>query len=293
MSTLAIKSHATRGKEVIQLLEMLGGKNVYNLNGNENVAYYVIENSEIRFGEYLFGNEPYIFFTLEEFEEKYPYKVGDKVSIPEYESEVYITKMEWNGFEIMYCVNTCYGDEWFTSQDLKDFNEEDLQPYKEQENMEENKDLKQYGTATIKYIQEKGSRDMELIIPYNQEIVIENGRYILRNKKPQYPKTYKECCGILNHHMHNDLVCGRNGYLLSNLQNLLTIRDAYWKIAGDWEPDWCDENKLKYCIECSFGTIDKTRSIVNSCFLAFPTEEMRDEFYENFKSLIEECKELL
>ena len=27
--------------------------------------------------------------------------------------------------------------------------------------------------------------------------------------------------------------------------------------------------------------------------LAFPTEEMRDAFYENFKELIEECKELL
>jgi hypothetical protein len=27
--------------------------------------------------------------------------------------------------------------------------------------------------------------------------------------------------------------------------------------------------------------------------LAFPTEEMRDAFYENFKYLIEECKELL
>jgi hypothetical protein len=27
--------------------------------------------------------------------------------------------------------------------------------------------------------------------------------------------------------------------------------------------------------------------------LAFPTEEMRDTFYENFKDLIEQCKELL
>ena len=27
--------------------------------------------------------------------------------------------------------------------------------------------------------------------------------------------------------------------------------------------------------------------------LVFPTKEMRDAFYENFKDLIEECKELL
>jgi hypothetical protein len=31
----------------------------------------------------------------------------------------------------------------------------------------------------------------------------------------------------------------------------------------------------------------------NNTILAFPTEEMRDEFYENFKYLIEQCKELL
>ena len=31
----------------------------------------------------------------------------------------------------------------------------------------------------------------------------------------------------------------------------------------------------------------------NNVLLAFPTEEMRDAFYENFKDLIEQCKELL
>lgn len=31
---LAIKGHPTRGKEVIEILEMLGGKNPYNYRGN-------------------------------------------------------------------------------------------------------------------------------------------------------------------------------------------------------------------------------------------------------------------
>ena len=31
----------------------------------------------------------------------------------------------------------------------------------------------------------------------------------------------------------------------------------------------------------------------NNVILAFPTKEMRDAFYENFKDLIEQCKELL
>lgn len=40
MSTLAIKGHETRGKEVIELLEMLGGDNFRNLKGAEKEDYY-------------------------------------------------------------------------------------------------------------------------------------------------------------------------------------------------------------------------------------------------------------
>lgn len=32
---------------------------------------------------------------------------------------------------------------------------------------------------------------------------------------------------------------------------------------------------------------------IDRCILSFPTEEMRNIFYENFKDLIEECKEFL
>ena len=40
MSQLAIKGHATRGEEVIQLLEMLGGKSNGNMNGYNDDLYY-------------------------------------------------------------------------------------------------------------------------------------------------------------------------------------------------------------------------------------------------------------
>lgn len=36
MAKLAIKGHPTRGKEIIEILEMLGGINKYNLQGNED-----------------------------------------------------------------------------------------------------------------------------------------------------------------------------------------------------------------------------------------------------------------
>jgi hypothetical protein len=90
-----------------------------------------------------------------------------------------------------------------------------------------------------------------------------------------------------------------NKTLLNNLNKLKICRDAYWKIAGEqmgldkpWEPDWNDESQ-KYCIRMDRNKIVNCSSSFNNRILAFPTEEMRDVFYENFKKEIEECKELL
>ena len=152
---------------------------------------------------------------------------------------------------------------------------------------------------TIEYYFEEGSRDRILRIPNNQEIVIENGRYILRNKKPQYPKTYEECCKILDwNHRDYDRV-GYKSNLLCKLQLLILCRDAYWEIAEEqmglgkpWEPDWCN-GELKWCMSYSGYCIEFDQYKSKHHILAFPNEEMRDAFYENFKDLIEQCKELL
>ena len=75
---LAIKGHSTRGKEVIELLEMLGGKNTYRYNGDMESLYFSIYNDTIIYGSYRsFLNDNYVFFTLEEFLDKYPFKAGD------------------------------------------------------------------------------------------------------------------------------------------------------------------------------------------------------------------------
>jgi hypothetical protein len=85
---------------------------------------------------------------------------------------------------------------------------------------------------------------------------------------------------------------------MESFVKLLICRDAYWKIAGEemgldkpWEPAIQDTiwgiTRSKDEVEkysCHYG---KTN------LLEFPTEEMRDTFYKNFKDLIEQCKELL
>jgi hypothetical protein len=83
--------------------------------------------------------------------------------------------------------------------------------------------------------------------------------------------------------------------LYDNFEDLITCRDAYWKIAGKqlgsdkpWGPDW-DNLSTPH----EFIKIYKGCFIYSSRVLVFPTPEMRDAFYENFKDLINKCKELL
>ena len=152
--------------------------------------------------------------------------------------------------------------------------------------------------------------------PQGYQFVDENGnvintqKIILEKKKKEYPKIYEECCKIMqvarpfmwfNYSEVNSISQGGDEYerhmenTLCVLRRLLICRDAYWKIAGDemglgkpWEPS---DAKDKYIIRRAGDTIVKGYNI--SCVLEFPTPEMRDAFYENFKEEIEICKELL
>ena len=128
--------------------------------------------------------------------------------------------------------------------------------------------------------------------------------------KPKHPTTYEECCEVLGIYSNRNFVCNGLTHKASNydlklfslleaFKQLIICRDAYWKIAGEemrwgksWEPDW---NNLKryYAIRVLDGEIAYGFGYYSNRILAFPTEEMRDAFYENFKDLIEECKELL
>jgi len=145
----------------------------------------------------------------------------------------------------------------------------------------------------------------EISLPDNYIFKDENGnvinaqKIVLEKKKKEYPKTYEECCDIIEGLA--DYVWG--GYkqdLFKTFHMLYICRDAYWKIAGDemelgkpWEPDYKNEYQKKYCIYNNKGDIAKSVLYCANAILSFPTKEMRDTFYENFKSEIEFCKEFL
>ncbi len=111
--------------------------------------------------------------------------------------------------------------------------------------------------------------------------------------KPQYPNNYQECCDVLDIYTVDNEVMGYNNISITLFQQLLICRDAYWKIAGDWNPIWNTNSQIKYLITRWNDNIIKETYITKDCILAFPTEEMRDAFFENFKDLIEGCKEFL
>lgn len=71
---------------------------------------------------------------------------------------------------------------------------------------------------------------------------------------------------------------------------LLKLRKDW---IGEWKPDWTDMNQLKYTI---VNQGNKVVVCINdrSCrSIAFPTKEMRDEFFECFKDLLEQAKTLI
>lgn len=121
---LAIRGHSTRGKEVIKLLEMMGGSNIYQHDGEANAySYYVSGNVILHDRLSIAEDDDFEIFTLQGFLEKFPFMIGDKVLIPGYESEVRICDMSWDGYEIQYMVYRCDEKEWWLAEELLKYND--------------------------------------------------------------------------------------------------------------------------------------------------------------------------
>lgn len=93
---LAIRGHSTRGKEVIEILEMLGGENKYHITElEENLIYTIRECDNVIIATYPNSSINSI-LTLEQFLEKYPYRVGDRVVYNVYSIHSRVKRMLWN-----------------------------------------------------------------------------------------------------------------------------------------------------------------------------------------------------
>ena len=342
MANIAIKGHETRGKEIIELLEMLGGKNV-GYSGYGSRYYNYIDNFDNIIGNTELPNDKsFEIYTLEEFEEKFPYKVGDKV-LSHNKWEGIIIGMEWSNDDIVYHIRENTG--YISHQSVNE-----LQPYKEDTVEEEEENFAECIEKTIQeclFGREGATKEEKAFPPYmdyniydititneeaekymikipeipqsinlsqsnvneievvlgDYEFVLKEGKTYFIKKKPQYPKTYGECCRVLGISDGEFMFTGLSDdeyNLFDNFVMLKRCRDAYWKIAGEelglgkpWEPDWSTEGEKKYVIEVYLNNIRTNLQGYSNTTLSFPTVEMRNTFFENFKKLIEACKELL
>ena len=349
---LGITGHTTRGDEVIKILETLGGKNCcYRLTGyNDKYFYYISYEYKYICNSYIGPDEikGYKIFSLEDFLEKFPYKVGDKVNIYAQKDDIEggfyievaeITSMRWDPTHCRIVYKMEDIDREFCVEDIRDKVDDDsnkqynkpksyavgLKDDKVNDEEEEQIDptidyyeimlndfydgLKKQAIENIMdtlykdgtthdFLKERGFN-----LPEGYHFTDENGNVIEAKKillvknAPSYPKTYEECCDVIGINRHEVEIDIPHPYQqnMFNLFKLLICKDAYWKIAGEyleldkpWEPDWTNENQPKY------GLYDELKySIINPSQFVFPTEEMREYFYKNFKNLIEQCKELL
>ena len=132
----------------------------------------------------------------------------------------------------------------------------------------------------------------EIILGDNFELKAEeDGRVFVVRKGKIWPNTYVECREIMECCLPV-ISYGAYSGPLNALAKLLVCRDAYWKIANEWKPEKM-YGSLIPCIVKSEGKIVCDSIVTTPGFLMFPTEEMRDVFYENFKDLIEMCQELM
>ena len=364
---LAIKGHVSRGKEIIELFKMMGGCECGYSGGVMDCYYYISQFGNIEASCKPYEFDTYIVYTLEEFLEKYPFKVGDKVIDEADGCPGVVCEMKWDEglSDMKYCV--AFGNSidfgWYANNSINYFKIKKIENLEEtqsnqdidkivdnlektsvknhkmgpksklpskyyEDKLEEIKSKREYNELKMPLNDNenkfpsfepmfKMNDELEYKIPDGYEITeVSKNTVFIKPIKPNYPKTYEECAKIMN-----CPIAGPSGWLFNfdaNVKNtyyrkkdilmgkfirLLIYRDAYWKIAGEemglgkpWEPKFGKTILFDitfYFYQDNFMLHKGEYSSSDNRILVFPTEEMRDAFYENFKDLIGQCKELL
>lgn len=255
---IAIQGHPTRGKEIIQILESLGGINDGLHEGNNPNCYYELHGNIIWCVSTKGINFKYC--TLEEFETEFPFKVGDKVLIAGTISHSIIA-LEYFNNKLCYKLDNGFH---YTSSTLRLYKE-----MKEERNI----------TLTLDKAKEWYKRGGEL-----REIALQAFSEKELNPLPksweEYCRKYESCCfstKYINIPLKYDA-----------LLKLEQLRDC-WRQG--WKPIW--DISEKWCIHL-WGNelgVGITKNI--SRFLTFPTREMAEEFLECFRDLIKVAKDFI
>jgi len=152
---------------------------------------------------------------------------------------------------------------------------------------------------------------LKINVPEGFEIDKEKSTFeeiVFKPIKKELPKTWEDLGQIDGYYTTNQAVCISSGQLNTNLYNrnvfateaqakasialaqLSQLREVY---RQGWVPDWSNSSEEKFTITKLDKVIDINIGWRHHEFLSFQSEQVRDEFFRNFKVLIEEASPLL
>ena len=145
----------------------------------------------------------------------------------------------------------------------------------------------------------------EIVLPEGFEVDFENStkdKVILKaveRKLPEKIEDLKKCKHYYDDGSSTEMLYGpydSSGLVSvkqaksSNAQRLLGFLMKEYN--GDWEPDWADSYKTKYCIIRIMNYIHLVNMGSEYKYLSFRTPELRDKFFSHFERLIKDYFEL-
>ena len=282
----AIKGHPTRGKEVIQILESLGGINQMDHTGRYADYFYYISSDDSTIAWTAVQPEYLNVFTLEEFEKEFPFKVGDKIMDCSDNEVGTIT-------DLIYIDNGFFYNIDFVNSGQAFMPSKQLKPYKE---MKEERNI----TLTLDKAKEWYKKGGEL-----REIALQ--AFTEKELNP-LPRSWEEFC------RNNPVQVGE--CWLENCDEIrkkeLSTNEA--RIYKNWIPSrksaeahlaMIQLEQLRDCYNNSCNDTNRIAIINNNgnielyvnppfnCFLTFKNHLLAREFFSNFKEIIEIAKELI
>lgn len=294
---IAIQGNPTRGKEVIRILESLGGKNSIFLEGDNQYVYYGIYKNEIMV---LSNSTKYKRYTLEEFEKEFPFKIGDRVIFPVKIgwASGKVTGLTYVENQLKYEVDSRIGGYRYVEPYKLS-----LYPMKKERiitlTLDKAKEWYKKG-GELKEIALQAFIEQELNpLPRSWEEFCRNNPIQDHEAFINYANGYitmcKECAGsglgIWTRKPEKDrckCVSQKSAEAHLAMMQLEQLRNCWW---NGWEPEW--SNCEKYVIKWDKNdlTVFTARNI--HAFLTFPTREMAEEFLKCFKDLIEKAGDLI
>ena len=285
---IAIQGHPTRGKEVIQILESLGGINRMNHVGRYDKYFYYISGDDNTIAWTEVRPQHLGVFTLEEFEKEFPFKIGDKILLNGLNKQYEIIALELYMDRLCYKLNNGlhYDSKVLTLyKKMKEERNVTLTLEKAKEWYKKGGELKEI--ALQAFTEQELNPFPRSWEEFCEKYPVKKGECILESKDA-ITVVPRDCRG--NRLYKNWIPSQKSAEAHLALIQLEQLRDC-WRQG--WEPDWLEGNVQKYVIHKWRDRISIETTYVTHSFLSFPTYEMAKEFLECFKDLIEKAGDLI